>query len=432
MGWLRRIFGIPGCECLFHSMADHRHTMLSSDESNASEEEWESPEYEVSEELNDKEEHNQIVKRRSLRVQQSSHQVSFGHGYELRPSPSCEMNVRCCYQGEVWNNEQCQVFRDHDILDSEHWGHYFFDQPKIDLGHYFFNKPKIGHEFLTSDHDIFDETLRCHLRCYVCGELIPYNEHGQHDYQEHPFWKQKYCSSHLCDGTPMCSCERLMVRDARCMVLNDDRRICSECLDTAVMNAEDCYQIYLEVKEYYKSIDMEVQETIPVRLVDRFEMENSHKKEDLVHRCSLTVGLFGWREPAIYTMIERKKYQLARHVKDPKFSILYGYPRIFTKSTMVHEMMHAWWTFGGQPEVDLEVEEGICEVMAHMWLSSEIKSLPSRHHREMRLGEFFKYNIETSQLPNYGSGFQKGYKSVMNCGLKWTLDYIRMSGNFPP
>ncbi|KAI4381681.1 hypothetical protein MLD38_007735 [Melastoma candidum] len=79
----------------------------------------------------------------------------------------------------------------------------------------------------------------------------------------------------------------------------------------------------------------------------------------------------------------------------------------------------------------LEVEEGICEVMAHMWLSSEIKSLPSQRQGEMRLGEFFMYKIEISQLPYYGSGFRKGYKSVMNCGLNWTLDYIRMSGNFP-
>ncbi|KAI4386725.1 hypothetical protein MLD38_004633 [Melastoma candidum] len=333
LGWLRRIFGIPGCECLFHSTADHRHTTLSSDESNASEEERESPEYEVSEELNDKEEHYQIVKCRSLRVQQSSHQGSFGHGYELRPSSSCGMNVRCCYQGEIWNNEQCQA------------------------------------------------------------------------------------------------------RDARYATLNDGRVICSECLGTAVLDPEDFSRIYLEVKEFYKSLDMDIEEQISIKLVDKFEMEKETKKAEkpMIERPA-TIG----DDDKIVEM-RKEPYYLVRNVKIRGVLVLYGYPRILTQRILVHEMMHVWLKFGGSSSSSLgyldlqgEVEEGICEVMAHMWLSSEIKSLPSRRQSEIRLGEYLKYRMEKKKSDDYGRGFQKGNAAVMNCGLKWTLDYIRMTKTFPP
>lgn len=107
-----------------------------------------------------------------------------------------------------------------------------------------------------------------------------------------------------------------------------------------------------------------------------------------------------------------------------------------------------------------EVEEGICQVLAHMWLESEIysgsgsdvassssssasssSSSPSssstsskkgkRSDFEKDLGKFFKHQIESDTSSAYGDGFREGSKAVNKYGLKRTLDHILMTGSFP-
>lgn len=115
------------------------------------------------------------------------------------------------------------------------------------------------------------------------------------------------------------------------------------------------------------------------------------------------------------------------------------------------------WT--GYPSLSPDVEEGICQVLAHMWLDSEIysgsgndvasssssssSSSPSssstpasskkgkRSDFEKKLGEFFKHQIESDTSSAYGEGFRAGNRAVLKFGLKRTLDHIRMTGCFP-
>lgn len=103
------------------------------------------------------------------------------------------------------------------------------------------------------------------------------------------------------------------------------------------------------------------------------------------------------------------------------------------------------------------MEEGICQVLAHMWLDSEIMagssssntniaSTPSssssapvpesskkgkRSDFEKQLGEFFKHQIESDTSAAYGDGFRDGNKSVLKYSLRSTLDHIRVTGRFP-
>jgi hypothetical protein len=155
--------------------------------------------------------------------------------------------------------------------------------------------------------------------------------------------------------------------------------------------------------------------------------------------------------------------------------------RLLTGSILAHEMMHAWLRLKGvclsfycspveiicvfdmvSPELLIggltgyrnlrpEVEEGICQVLAHMWLESEIysasgsdvassssSSAPSssstkgkRSDFEKKLGEFFKHQIEFDTSSAYGDGFRIGKQAVLKYTLKRTLDHIRMTGSFP-
>lgn len=155
--------------------------------------------------------------------------------------------------------------------------------------------------------------------------------------------------------------------------------------------------------------------------------------------------------------------------------------RLLTGSILAHEMMHAWLRLKGvcltsyHAPIDNvcildilkgcltgyhnlrpEVEEGICQVLAHMWLESEILSpsaidvaLPSsssappasssstsskkgkRSDFEKKLGAFFKHQIESDTSPAYGDGFRTGNEAVLKYGLRATLEHIRLTGSFP-
>lgn len=96
------------------------------------------------------------------------------------------------------------------------------------------------------------------------------------------------------------------------------------------------------------------------------------------------------------------------------------------------------------------VEEGICQVIAHMWLEAELTSgsgsnvastssssdsgtskKGTRSPFERKLGAFFKHQVETDMSPVYGDGFRAGQQAVQKYGLRRTLDHIRMTGTFP-
>jgi hypothetical protein len=101
----------------------------------------------------------------------------------------------------------------------------------------------------------------------------------------------------------------------------------------------------------------------------------------------------------------------------------------------------------GYGRLSPEVEEGICQVLAHMWMESEIMAGSSsnvastssassskrraRSQFEEKLGGFFKHQIESDASMAYGDGFRAGHRAVLQYGLKRTLEHIRLTGTFP-
>lgn len=90
---------------------------------------------------------------------------------------------------------------------------------------------------------------------------------------------------------------------------------------------------------------------------------------------------------------------------------------------------------GYSTTLDPVVEEGMCEVMAYMWLEAELSSLSSSNvmspYNKRKLGEFLKYQYESNTSPIHGDGFRQGQQAVSKYGLKRTLEHIRETENFP-
>ncbi|KAK9990498.1 hypothetical protein SO802_025483 [Lithocarpus litseifolius] len=338
------------------------------------------------------------------------------------------------------------------------------------------NLPINDHEFSMSGKRPYHKSCykeQHHPRCDVCKNFIPTNSAGLIEYRAHPFWMQKYCPSHEHDRTPRCcSCERMEPRDTRYLLLDDGRKLCLECLDSAVMDTYECQPLYLEIQDFYEGLHMKVEQQVPMLLVERQALNEAMEGEkNGHHHMPETRGLCLSEEQTVATISRRPRMannqfidmiteprRLIRRCEVTAILVLYGLPRLLTGSILAHEMMHAWLRLKGYPNLSPEVEEGICQVLAHMWLDSEIyaasasdvassssSSSPSsssssssssskkgkRSDFEKELGKFFKHQIETDTSSAYGGGFRKGNGAVLKYGLKATLDHIRLTGSFP-
>ncbi|KAI3799055.1 hypothetical protein L1987_34344 [Smallanthus sonchifolius] len=330
--------------------------------------------------------------------------------------------------------------------------------------------PISDYEFSMSENRPFHKSCykeHHHPKCDVCKNFIPTNVGGLIEYRAHPFWLQKYCPAHEHDGTPRCcSCERMEPRDTRYLLLDDGRKLCLQCLDSAIMDTHECQPLYLEIQDFYEGLNMKIEQQVPLLLVERQALNEAMEGEKHGHHhMPETRGLCLSEEQTISTIIRRPRvgagriidmftepYKLVRKCEVTAILILYSLPRLLTGSILAHEMMHAWLRLKGYSNLPPDVEEGICQVLAHMWLDSEImagasgtsvasssSSAPApasskkgkRSDFEKQLGEFFKHQIESDTSAAYGDGFREGNKAVLKYGLRSTLDHIRLTGRFP-
>ncbi|GJM95882.1 hypothetical protein PR202_ga12667 [Eleusine coracana subsp. coracana] len=235
-----------------------------------------------------------------------------------------------------------------------------------------------------------------------------------------------------------------------------------------------CFRCYAcdipisEYEEFYEGLNMKVEQQIPLLLVERQALNEAMEAEKTGHHLAETRGLCLSEEQIVRSILRRPiigpgnkiiemvtgPYRLVRKCEVTAILILYGLPRLLTGSILAHEMMHAYLRLKGYRTLSPEVEEGICQVLAHLWLESEItsgsgssittssaasssSSAPPSSKKgaktdfEKKLGEFFKHQIETDSSVAYGDGFRAGIRAVELYGLRSTLDHIKLTGSFP-
>ncbi|ERN17606.1 hypothetical protein AMTR_s00059p00161610 [Amborella trichopoda] len=332
------------------------------------------------------------------------------------------------------------------------------------------NEPISEYEFSMSGNDPYHKSCYkelYHPKCDVCKEFIPTNRAGLIEYRAHPFWGQRYCPSHEHDDTPRCcSCERMEPRDTKYVTLDDGRKLCLECLDSSIMDTSECQPLYMEIQDFYEGLNMKVEQQIPLLLVERQALNEAMEGEKSgTHHLPETRGLCLSEEQTVSTILRRPRfgmgnrivdmitepYRLTRQCEVTAILILYGLPRLLTGSILAHEMMHAWLRLNGYRTLSPDVEEGICQVLSHMWLESETMSgsgsnvassssassssssskKGTRSQFEKKLGDFFIHQIEADSSPAYGDGFRAGNRAALRYGLRRTLDHIRLTCSFP-
>ncbi|XP_027330077.1 protein DA1 isoform X2 [Abrus precatorius] len=226
------------------------------------------------------------------------------------------------------------------------------------------NLPISDYEFSTSGNYPYHKSCykeSYHPKCDVCKHFIPTNPAGLIEYRAHPFWIQKYCPSHEHDNTPRCcSCERMEAQETGYIALKDGRKLCLECLDSAIMDTNECQPLYGDIQRFYESINMKLEQQIPLLLVERQALNEAREGEKNGHyHMPETRGLCLSEELSTISRRPRlgtgngaldmrsQPYRLASRCDVTAILILYGLPRLLTGSILAHEMMHAWLRLKG-------------------------------------------------------------------------------------
>ncbi|VVB18322.1 unnamed protein product [Arabis nemorensis] len=257
--------------------------------------------------------------------------------------------------------------------------------------------------------------------CYVCKANI-HSTAECIEYNERPFWLEKYCASHDIDGTAKCcSCERLKPRGTNYVMLGDGEWLCLECMEFVSQTW------HFERHEFFEDLNMKVDKEFPLLLVEQQELNNAKEDETIVSTlpCSnfLPCRFFqvspyaGPRVQQRLLHFRRDNHNKCR--KDAKDEAkqfvnrdgnkIPNAPRsdLVAGSILADEMMHAWLGINGHRNLEPpQLEEGICYLFALRWLDYQAYSPtngsffsptpvdPTDQPFEKKLVKFCKYHIE--------------------------------------
>lgn len=73
-------------------------------------------------------------------------------------------------------------------------------------------------------------------------------------------------------------------REAQYVSLNDGRKLCLECLGSAIMDTHECHPLHLDILEFYEGLNMKVEQQIPLLLVERQALNEAMEGEKNVKR----------------------------------------------------------------------------------------------------------------------------------------------------
>lgn len=73
-------------------------------------------------------------------------------------------------------------------------------------------------------------------------------------------------------------------RETKYVALEDGRKLCLECLDSAIMDTNQCQPLYLDIQEFYEGLNMKVEQQVPLLLVERQALNEAMDGEKSVRQ----------------------------------------------------------------------------------------------------------------------------------------------------
>ncbi|KAI8572715.1 hypothetical protein RHMOL_Rhmol01G0221400 [Rhododendron molle] len=130
-------------------------------------------------------------------------------------------------------------------------------------------------------------------------------------------------------------------RETKYVALEDSRKLCLECLDSAIMDTNQCQPLYLDIQEFYERLNMKVEQQVPLLLVERQALNEAMDGEKSGHHhMPKTRGLCLFEEQTVSTILRHPKigagnramnmitepYKLIHRCEVTAILILFGLP----------------------------------------------------------------------------------------------------------
>ncbi|GAX75548.1 hypothetical protein CEUSTIGMA_g2991.t1 [Chlamydomonas eustigma] len=334
------------------------------------------------------------------------------------------------------------------------------NEPLSNSGGAQFAKGSDGMPYHTACHK-----TKFHPVCAVCSNFIPERLDGLIQFKELSFWHQKVCMHHLTSSATSsatssdirsqvvqcCSCSRYQSqRGPQFVNLEEGRNLCLECVSSVVLDTKDAQPLYEDVLNFYTSMGMQHPHHAPFVLVDSKTLNEYSSREGrdssggpifhvrglclaTVYRSVPTVvrsfGALGLNVRSVATPLE---HQARTTCSVSAILVMYGLPRLLTGCIIAHELMHAWLRMRNVASLDAQVEEGMCQLMALLWLDRQHDTL-KRDEMQQRLASYFSYQIREDTSVVYGEGFRIAYDAFQKHGggmrgLSGVINSILMTG----
>ena len=357
---------------------------------------------------------------------------------------------------------------------------------------------------------------------YVPGGMNDMTSSGVVKWMSHPYWcDATYCPRHERDGTRKCDgCERMEPRDAGSTgasfaELPDGRALCLECASTAVVDTErDSTPVYDDVCQFMAELGLPLvkggvtgivaggggfhdtfarengnasdgnllwRHRPPLHLVSQDALDAADGKEAWhVGRTSRTRGLCLFTEHVIRTVERVPRWDagfagglipvgfVPRTVGAPRRGettvnavvVLYGLPFIAFGAILAHECTHAYIRIaGGFPRLAPKVEEGLCQLVALLWVEdvaargrssrggsmdgvSKTKLDPNglsnnangdgwEERNLAAMAGYVANQIRTDPSETYGNGLRVALGAYRRVGLTAVFEHVRATGEIP-
>jgi len=339
---------------------------------------------------------------------------------------------------------------------------------------------------------------RHHPRCCVCGEHIPAGADGMIRYHSLPFWGLQVCPRHvrggaeakplLCTacGRPGSSSSSSSSSAAGAageglVDLGDGRSCCQVCVAFAVFDTAEAMPLFAKVNAFFGHLGLapatqEQGGRIPLLLVDSPSLNEQHRAAAAGHGHAREPGAWGdHADHQVYShtrglcLAEAGEIQTVVRSPGPTplgggflgspawtrrvvrvqevrevsaILVLFGLPRDLTSSILAHELMHAYLRLHkGMPRtLDHQAEEGLCQLMAFLWLEQGVPLLDPDADAGLdaalggvrdQLRAYFRFQITTDPSHAYGEGFRKASRAFHAWGLDAVLDYVAHHATLP-
>ncbi|KAL6058400.1 hypothetical protein QOT17_014888 [Balamuthia mandrillaris] len=260
---------------------------------------------------------------------------------------------------------------------------------------------------------IYDYILQFGDKCTRCGTLLE---------DDQPF--------SLDPQTGSCTC-------VTCLTLQRHHQVLQANPVETIENKRQAQRLFAEVKEGLgQRIGLQFNmQNVELEIVDKRGMEGMKSKGRGRHRLRKHAESLGF---TIKLPRREEHNQLGPSTtiyEAKKVVVQQGLSRLQTGAVMAHELMHCWLAANLSPcsTLAVELEEGLCELAAYIWLLGELQKLGERNGNEEERQEVasllrrMEHNVDRHQ----GLSFHRAFHGLQGRSFQTFLKHVKTNRRFP-